>query len=123
MNKAIAMIIAIAMLLPCSAAMAASKKKLTPGEESGVKLMALVQKGYINIYMDDSCPLIYVEPKFWAMGKHLDKHNLCVNALQFFKELDTKEGKKRVCINFKDMTSKTELANVEVQTGRIEIYR
>ena len=119
----------VASFIHISGAFAKSKKsktsKLTQGEESGIMLLALEKKGYIEINDPGPAILIYVEPKFWKAGTHADKKDLCAHAYYFIEALDAKKQLKEqhVCISFYDMTSKEKLANVEMGTGKIDIYK
>lgn len=99
--------------------------KLTEGEESGIKLLALEKKGLIEISDSGPTILIYVEPKFWQAAKHSDKKNLCIHALRFFRELDAQRKHKtpHIAVAFYDITSKQKLAIVELETARIDILK
>jgi hypothetical protein len=126
MKRAIAALIVLAIVLSCSMVMGGSKKgtkKLTPEEKSGVYLLILAKKGYIQISDIDTAVLIFVEPKFWAIATHADKHNLCAHAVIFYRELNTKDHHRRIVVSIRDMTTEKELARGEIETGRIDIYK
>ncbi|MCX5891435.1 MAG: hypothetical protein NTW80_00385 [Deltaproteobacteria bacterium] len=101
----------------------AKEKSLTPGEEAGLRLLALQSKGYITISLGDPSTFILVEPKAWQVMMHKDKVNLCRLAVTYVRELNHKDGSKREFVFLQDMTSRKDLGRGFIQTGTIEIFK
>jgi hypothetical protein len=127
MKKTIATMAFVAVVIGmCGHGLAGKKPEpasTESAEQSGIVLLFLQTRGYLSVHMDEACPVVSVEPRFWAVATHDDKRNLCAHALRFIGGLDANKAHKFVCITFRDMTTRQELARVEVKTGRIDIYK
>ena len=123
MPKKLAAIALALVLLAFAATTWAKERQFTPGEEAGLRLLALQSKGYIDISLGDPSTFILVEPKVWHAMMHKDKVNLCRMAITYVSELNQKDGGKREFVFLQDMTSRENLARGFIQTGKVEIFK
>lgn len=123
MQRRLAVVALVAILLAFPGTNWGKGKSFTPGEEAGLRLLALQSKGYINISLGDPSTFILVEPKAWQAMMHKDKVNLCRLAITYVRELNQKDGCKREFVFLQDMTSRKDLGRGFIQTGKIEIFK
>lgn len=123
MKKRLIIMTMVMILLAFHTTSWAKGKSLTPGEEAGLRLLALQSKGYIDISLGDPSTFILVEPKAWQAMMHKDKVNLCRLAISYIRELNQKDGSKREFVFLQDMTSRKDLGRGFIQTGQIEIFK
>jgi hypothetical protein len=98
------------------------KGDFTAAEEAGLKLMAMQQKGFIQLNIDEPSTFMQVEPLAWKGLMHKDKVNLVRTAIRFCSGLNQK-GRKIMFVILQDMTSGKKLATGEVDRGRVDIYK
>jgi len=121
--------LSISLILVLASPSAAQKKKkdplsgLSPAEDAGIRLLAMQQKGYVNLVLIDPNPLLYVEPLAWKNMTHRDKVNLGNLALLFVNGLKKKKGLKYDWVFIKDMTTKESLGTVHLNENRVEIFK
>lgn len=94
----------------------------TAAEDAGLKLMAMQQKGYIQLNIDEPSTFMRVEPLAWNGLMHKDKVNLVRTAMRFCSGLNQK-GRKITFVILQDMTSGKKLATGEVDRGRVDIFK
>lgn len=100
-----------------------SKQSLTDAESAGLRLMALAQKGYISMQLDEPTYFMLVEPKVWASMMHNDKMDLCQLGLIYTQGYKEKTGKKIRYLILWDMTTHDTIARAYLVDNRIEILR
>jgi len=106
--------------------MDAAKKKggaLTDAQEAGVRLLAMQQKGYVQLVLIDPNPLLYVEPLAWKNLTHKDKVDLGNLALLFVNGVKKEQNRKYDYVFIKDMTTKDSLGTVHLKENRVEIFK
>ena len=104
----------------------AAKKKgggALKAEEAGVRLLAMQQKGYVQLVLVDPNPLLYVEPLAWKNLTHRDKVDLGNLALVFVNGLKKEKNLKYQWVFIKDMTTKDSLGTVHLNENRVEIFK
>ena len=101
---------------------AKERKGFTSAEEAGLKLMAMQQKGFIQLNIDEPSTFMQVEPLAWNGLMHNDKVNLVRTAMSFCNGLNQK-GRKIIFVILQDMTSGKKLATGEVDRGRVDIFK
>jgi hypothetical protein len=104
----------------------AAKKKsgsALNAEEAGVRLLAMQQKGYVQLVLIDPNPLLYVEPLAWKNLTHRDKVDLGTLALLFVNGLKKEKNLKYQWVFIKDMTTKDSLGTVHLNENRVEIFK
>lgn len=124
-------ILSIFLVFVISSPSTARKKKkdsltgLSPAEDAGIRLLAMQQKGYINLVLIEPNPILFVEPLAWKNMTHHDKVKLGNLALLFVNGLKQKEGKKYNYdyVFIKDMTTKEHLGTVYLNENRVEIFK
>jgi hypothetical protein len=117
------MFVLLIPVLTANPCFAGKKSKLTPEQESGVILLALAHRGYIEVHLIDPNPLIFFEPKAWEAMLHRDKHNFCVHALRFIQGVKAEKGKNWDYVFIKDLTSKAMLATIYLDNNKIKIHK
>ena len=120
-----ALILLSVCLLSANQLHAAKKKggSLTNAEEAGLRLMALQQKGIVQLVLTDPNPLLYVEPLAWKNMTHRDKVNLGKLALSFVNGLKKEKGYRYDWVFIMDMTTHDKLATVHLNESRVEIFK
>lgn len=98
------------------------KEGFTAAEDAGIKLMAMQQKGFIQLNIDEPSTFMQVEPLAWKGLMHNDKVNLVRTAITFCNGLNQK-GKRIMFVILQDMTSGKKLATGEVDRGRVDIFK
>jgi hypothetical protein len=100
-----------------------SKTQLDPGEEAGLKLLALQNKGHITIQFEDIGCFILFEPKVWNGMLHKDKVAFMEIAMTFLRGANERGIKKIAFLNVWNMTTRDSLAKGNLIDGKIEIYK
>lgn len=122
------LMVSFAVFFLISPSVAQKKKKdsladLPSGAVSGMKLLAMQKKGYINLVLVEPNPILYVEPLAWKGMTHRDKVKLGSLALDFINGLNKEQGQKYSYVFIKNMTTKEHLGTVHLEENRVEIFK
>lgn len=116
------MLFIVILMVLTGIAIGAKKSGITAAEEAGIKLLAMQQKGLIQLNISEPSTFMEVEPLAWKGLTHKDKVNLVRTAISFCNGLNQK-GKKIIFVILRDMTSGKKLATGEIDRGRVDIHR
>lgn len=116
------LVVSVIILALSNVSFAKAGKGFASAEEAGLKLMAMQQKGFIQLTIDEPSTFMQVEPLAWKGLMHKDKVNLVRTAMSFCNGLNQK-GRKIIFVILQDMTSGKKLATGEVDRGRVDIYK
>ena len=92
-------------------------------ESSGVKLLALEQKGLIKVHMTEPSPMVSIEPLGWRGLTHQEKIGFTQTALQFFAGLGQEKKKDFRFLFVRDMTTNDKLATGFFDDGHVEVEK
>ena len=96
---------------------------LSPAEDAGLRLLAMQQKGLVNLQIGEPNTFLLVEPLAWKGMTHQDKRKLLNLAMTFCRGLRDKDHKHIDFVTIWDMTTHDTLAVGYLSDNRMEIKK